>query len=63
MYLIENQMVVPLLSSSFWVCMQEHTFYTSRTLVRLKLSVSNVPRGKHSFRRVMAEQNSSNPKI
>lgn len=31
MYLIENQMVVPLLSSSLWVCMQEHTFYTSKT--------------------------------
>lgn len=43
-------MAMHLLNSSFWISMQEHTFYTFETLVRLKLSVPNVLKGKYFHR-------------
>lgn len=44
-------MAVHLLNSSYGVSMQEHTFYAFETLVRLKLSVPSILRGKYFLRR------------
>jgi len=57
-------MAMHLLNSSFWVSMQEHTFYTFETLVRIKLSVPNILRGKYFLRRYsITQQNLSNPEV